>query len=142
MPTVRDVMTTEAEHLGPDATARDAIMVMRDRNVGSVPVVVNGRVQGMVTDRDITLRVVAEDRIARDVYLSEIATGNPLTVTPDTDMESAARLMAQHQVRRLPVVDGQQLVGIVSLGDVSVDGDARAAGAALRQISAHSDAKQ
>lgn len=136
MTTVRDVMTKDPEHLGADATARDAVQIMRERNVGSVPVVVGGRLQGIVTDRDIALRVVAEDRLPAEVILSEIATATPLTITPEMDVESAARLMAQHQVRRLPVVDGTDLVGIVSLGDLSVEGDQRVAGAALKDISA------
>lgn len=136
MATVRDVMTKDPEYLGADSTARDAVQVMRERNVGSVPVVVGGRLQGIITDRDIALRVVAEDRLPTEVILSEIATATPLTITPEMDVESAARLMAQHQVRRLPVVDGTDLVGIVSLGDLSVEGDQRAAGAALKEISA------
>ena len=135
MPTVREIMTRDPERVDADATVKEAARVMRDLNVGSVPVVSGGRVQGIVTDRDITLRVIAEDRSPADVRVAEIASPGPVTVTPDTSVESAARLMAGQQIRRLPVVENGQLVGMLSLGDISVEGGAAAAGKALTEIS-------
>lgn len=135
MATVREMMSGDPESIDADATVQDAARIMQDLNVGSVPVLAGGRVAGIVTDRDIALRVIAENRSPAKVPVREIATADPLTVSPDTDMNAAAELMARHQVRRLPVVDNGKLVGMLSLGDVSVEGDAREAGRALKDIS-------
>jgi CBS domain-containing protein len=135
MATVREMMTGNPESVDADATVQDAARIMDDLNVGSVPVLSGGRVAGIVTDRDITIRVIAENRSPASVPVREIATPDPLTVPPDMDLNAAAELMAKHQVRRLPVVAGGQLVGMLSLGDLSVEGDAREAGRALKDIS-------
>lgn len=139
MASVREMMTGDPEQVDRDDSVYDAACKMRELNVGAVPVVGGGQVQGIVTDRDITLRVIAENRNLKQVRVHEIASTDPVTVTPDTDMDEAARLMAQHQVRRLPVVDGGRLVGMLSLGDLSVDGNAREAGRALKDISSPSE---
>ena len=139
MPTVREMMTDNPEHVDRDATVQDAAKTMRELNVGAVPVVSGGRVEGIVTDRDIAVRVIAENRRPGDVRVHEIATGDPVTVSPNTDMAEAAQLMAQHQVRRLPVVENGELVGMLSLGDLSVEGSAREAGRALKDISSPSE---
>ena len=135
MPTVREMMTADPEQVDRDDTVQDAAAKMRELNVGAIPVIAGGQVQGIITDRDITVRVIAENRKLADVRVHEIASGNPVTVTPDTDMNQAAQLMAQHQVRRLPVVEGGRLVGMLSLGDLAVEGDTREAGQALKEIS-------
>ena len=135
MPTVRDVMTSDPEQVDRDASVQEAATTMRELNVGAVPVVAGGRVQGIVTDRDITVRVIAEGRRPADVRVHEVASADPVTVAPDTDTREAARLMAEHQVRRLPVVEGGSLVGMISLGDLAADADPAEAGRALREIS-------
>ena len=135
MPTVRAVMTPNPESVDASATVHEAVEKMRDLNVGIVPVVAGGRVQGVITDRDVTVRLIAENRSPRDVTAGEIATPHPVTITPEMDVQEASRLMGQHQVRRLPVVENGQLVGMLSLGDVSVDADSGAARQALRQVS-------
>ena len=135
MPTVREMMTADPEQVDRDDTVQDAAAKMRELNVGAIPVIAGGQVQGIITDRDITVRVIAENRKLADVRVHEIASGDPVTVTPDTDMNQAAQLMAQHQVRRLPVVEGGRLVGMLSLGDLAVEGDTREAGQALKEIS-------
>jgi CBS domain-containing protein len=139
MTTVREIMTSNPESVDADATVQDAAQIMRDINVGSVPVISGGRVAGIVTDRDITVRVLAENRSPANVAVREIATSDPLTVSPKTDIREAAELMARHQVRRLPVVEDGHLVGMLALGDVSAEGDVREAGRTLKDISTPSE---
>ena len=112
---------------------------MREIDVGAVPVTGSGRVVGIVTDRDITVRVIAANRKPGDVRVREIASADVVTTTPDAEMAEATALMAQHQIRRLPVVEDGRLVGMLSLGDLSVDGSTRDAGRALREISTPSE---
>lgn len=135
MATVREMMTGNPESVDADATVQEAARIMRELNVGSVPVLASGRVAGIVTDRDITIRVIAENRSPAQTPVREIATADPMTVTPDMDLNEAAQMMAAHQIRRLPVVSDGNLVGMLSLGDVSVEGDTREAGRALKDIS-------
>ena len=135
MATVREMMTGNPEQVDTDTTVHEAARIMSELNVGAVPVVTGGQLQGIVTDRDITVRVIAENRNPAEVRVGEIATPSPVTVTPDMDMDEAARLMAEHQVRRLPVVEGDRLVGMLSLGDVAVEGSSAEAGRALKEIS-------
>jgi CBS domain-containing protein len=116
---IRDVMTPNPQCVSPADSIQSAARIMRDQDTGAVPVVENGRPVGMVTDRDIVVRAVAEDgQLNRPVR--EIVSGNVVSVTPDTSTREAAELMSEHQVRRLPVVEGDRLVGIVSLGDLAV----------------------
>jgi CBS domain-containing protein len=135
MATVRETMTDDPESVEAEATVQEAAGIMQKLNVGSVPVISGGRVAGIVTDRDITVRLVAENRRASQTPVREIATSDPLSVTPDMDVSEAVKLMAEHQIRRLPVVSGGSLVGMLSLGDVSVDADTQEAGRALMEIS-------
>jgi CBS domain-containing protein len=129
------MMTDNPASVEAEATVQEAAAIMQKLNVGSVPVTAGGRLTGIVTDRDITIRLIAENRRPSKTPVREIATSDPLTVTPDTALGEASKLMAEHQIRRLPVVSGGSLVGMLSLGDVSVDGDAREAGRALADIS-------
>ncbi|MGH2586999.1 MAG: CBS domain-containing protein [Dehalococcoidia bacterium] len=135
MAIVREMMTGNPESVDAQAMVGDAAKVMREMNVGSVPVVSEGRVAGIVTDRDIAVRVIAENRNPTTVRVADVATANPLTIGPEAAVEEAARLMAQHQVRRLPVVEDGRLIGMLSLGDVSVEGNREQAGKALKEIS-------
>jgi CBS domain-containing protein len=116
---IRDVMTPNPRTVTPDDTIQNAARVMRDEDTGVVPVVDNGRTVGVVTDRDIVIRAVADgSQLSRPVR--EIVTGNLVSATPDMSTREAADLMSEHQVRRLPVVENERLVGIVSLGDLAV----------------------
>jgi len=116
---IRDVMTPNPRTVSPDDSIQRAARIMREEDTGAIPVVENGRPVGLLTDRDIVVRAVAEggqlDRPVRD-----IATTNIVAVTPDTSTREANELMREHQVRRLPVVEGERLVGMVSLGDLAV----------------------
>lgn len=116
---IRDVMTPNPRTLSPDDSIQNAARLMRDEDTGVIPVVENGRPIGLVTDRDIVVRAVADggqmNRPVRD-----IATTNLVAVTPDMSTREANELMREHQIRRLPVVEGERLVGMVSLGDLAV----------------------
>jgi CBS domain-containing protein len=116
---IRDVMTPNPRTLSPEDSIQNAARIMRDEDTGAVPVVENGRPIGLVTDRDIVVRAVADggqlDRPVRD-----IATTNLVAVTPEMSTREANELMREHQVRRLPVIEGERLVGMVSLGDLAV----------------------
>jgi signal-transduction protein with cAMP-binding, CBS, and nucleotidyltransferase domain len=109
---------------------------MRSLDVGVIPVVDDGTLVGLVTDRDLVLRVLAERRSGDEVRLGDIVTRAPVTVTPDMKLSEARGLMTEHRVRRLPVMKGDELVGILSLGDLAMqDSSERAIGETLEAIS-------
>src|ERR671919_1939777 len=133
---IRDVMTPNPSCVSPEDSIQNAARIMRDMDTGAVPVVENGRPVGIVTDRDIVVRGVAEDgQLNRPVR--EIVTGSVVCASPDMSTREAADLMSEHQVRRLPVVENERLVGIVSIGDLAVkEGKDRRIGDTLQDISA------
>jgi CBS domain-containing protein len=135
---VRHVMTEAPKTLGPARSVADAAGLMEQHDIGIVPVAdEDGGLVGLVTDRDLVLRVLAKQRDPREISLGDIATTKLVTVTPDSNVADARDLMAEHKVRRLPVVKGGRLVGIVSLGDVAVnDPSKRAVGEVLEAVSA------
>lgn len=132
---IRDVMTPNPRTVSPSDTIQNAAQIMRDEDTGAVPVVENGRPIGMVTDRDIVVRAVADGgQLSRPVR--EIVTTGVIAVTPEMSTREAAELMSEHQIRRLPVVEGERLVGIVSLGDLAVkDAHDRRSGDTLEKVS-------
>lgn len=131
---IREVMTPNPRCVTPQESIQQAARIMRDEDTGVVPVVENGRPVGLVTDRDIVVRAVAEGELNRPVR--EIVTANVIVARPDMSTAEAAELMGAHQVRRLPVVENDRLVGIVSIGDLAVkEGKDRRVGDALQQIS-------
>jgi CBS domain-containing protein len=133
---VRHAMTDSPQTARPDMTAADAAGLMRQLDVGVIPVADRGTLIGLVTDRDIVLRVVAAREDPDEVKLGDILTKSPVTVTPDTKLSDARDLMAEHRIRRLPVLKGDELVGILSLGDVALAGASdREVGEALEDIS-------
>jgi CBS domain-containing protein len=137
MPQVRELMTDNPRTVTPDASAVEAATVMRDEDAGVVPIVESdGRLAGVVTDRDIALRVVAEGREPGSTTVGEIASQNLATIDPQQDIDEALRLMAKHQVRRLPVVEEDgKLVGILAQADVARHLDAARTGEVVEQIS-------
>jgi CBS domain-containing protein len=133
---VRHAMTETPSTASADAPVSQVAAIMRDHDVGVVPVADGERLVGLVTDRDLVVRVLAEARDPKDVHVGEVATASPVTVTPDMQLSEARELMGQHQVRRLPVVKGDELVGILSLGDVAMaDASMRAVGESLADVS-------
>lgn len=133
---VRHAMTESPQTAGPGLTAADAAGLMKQLDIGVVPVAENGKLIGLVTDRDIVLRVVAAREDPDEVKLGDILTKSPVTVTPDMKLAEARDMMAEHRIRRLPVMKGDELVGILSLGDVALaDASGREVGDALEDIS-------
>lgn len=134
---VRDIMTKSPETVAPGTTIGDVAVLMRDLDVGVIPVVRNQELLGVITDRDITIRVTAAGLNPLDVTVQDFMSPNPISVSPDDDIEQVRELMAQHQIRRVLVTDGNNLVGIVSLGDVATKDRAEdeATGSVLEDIS-------
>jgi CBS domain-containing protein len=116
----REIMTADCQCVGEDDTIRDAATALADRGVGAMPICGNdNRLKGMLTDRDITVEVVAKGKDPADTKVSELANGKPVTIGADDSIDEALATMKDHQVRRLPVIDGHDLVGIVSQADVA-----------------------
>ena len=132
---IRDVMTPNPRSVSSNESIQNAARIMRDEDTGAVPVVENGRPVGIVTDRDIVVRAIADGGdLNRSV--GEIVTGSVVCATPDMSTREASKLMSEHQIRRLPVVEGDQLVGIVSIGDLAVkEGKDSRTGDTLQAIS-------
>jgi CBS domain-containing protein len=119
---VREVMTRGVECVRPDSTIQEAAGKMKALNVGPMPVCEGDRVTGILTDRDIVVRAVAEGRDMRTTRVQDVMTRDVHTVAEDADVKEAARLMKERQVRRLVVTgSGGTLAGIVSLGDIAVE---------------------
>jgi len=136
---VSEVMTRDPETVRPDQTAQEAASFMLRADAGSIPVTEGERLVGMVTDRDIAVRGVAQGR-GPDTPVSELMSSGLVSVREDDDIEAAAIKMSDAQVRRLPVIgEGDRLVGIVSLGDLTREADDDAAQAALEGVSAPGD---
>ena len=136
---VRNVMTEDVKTVTPDMDAYDAAGLMRSHDVGSAPVVdAEGHLVGIVTDRDLVIRVLGDRADPTKVRIGDVATRRSIfTISPDAQVSEARGMMATERVRRLPVVKGERLVGIVSLGDVAeADSSARAIGETLKEISA------
>jgi CBS domain-containing protein len=121
---IRELMAKDLQTCPADATLDDAARLMRDADVGDVIVLDDaGKVRGIVTDRDITIRAVAEGRDPASVQLEDICSHDVATVGPDTDVEAAAQLMRERAVRRLPVTEDGKPVGVVSIGDLAIERD-------------------
>ena len=116
---IRDVMTPNPRTVSPGDSIQSAAAIMRDEDTGVVPIVDNGRAVGVVTDRDIVVRAVADGNQLNQT-VGQIATNAVVCASPDMSTREAAQLMSDHQVRRLPVVENERLVGIVSIGDLAV----------------------
>lgn len=135
--TIRDIMTTGVRTVDPSTTLFDVAQLMRDVDTGVVPVVSGGMLMGVITDRDIVVRAIADGADPKTATAEEYFTRNPTTVSPDTTVQDAAQLMQRDQIRRLPVVQGAELVGIISIGDLAVDtGKDKLVGDTLEEISA------
>lgn len=133
---VKDIMTKNVASLNPEDTVEHAAQLMKEYNIGSLPVCNEEKVIGIITDRDIAIRSSAEGENVQKQTVRDIMTSNPVTIKSDIDVEDAARIMSERQIRRLPVVESSNLVGMLSLGDVSVEsGSNETAGEALSNIS-------
>jgi CBS domain-containing protein len=120
MPTAREIMTPDVTCIGEKESLAEAARKMADLDVGSLPICGDdNRLKGMLTDRDIVVKVLAKDRNPADCTAGELAQGKPVTIGADDDAAEILRTMSEHKVRRLPVIDGHQLVGIVAIADVA-----------------------
>lgn len=132
--TLRDLMTPEPVVLDGDATAVDAARAMKARNVGDVLVRSDGELRGIVTDRDLVVRCLAQNAgDAARTRLRDVCTGELACLAPDAEIDEAVRLMREKAIRRIPIVEGGQPIGIVSLGDLALERDRDSA---LGEISA------
>ena len=132
---VREVMTPGVRTVSPAQTLAEAAEVMKSEDVGSVPVVEEGRLAGIVTDRDIVTRAVAARRDPQTVKVDEVASRDLVTVEPEQDLDEALALMARHQVRRLPVVEEGRLVGMLAQADVALEAKEKKVGETVEEIS-------
>jgi CBS domain-containing protein len=140
---VRHAMTESPQTAKPEMTAEDAAGLMKQLDAGVILVADGDKLIGLVTDRDLVVRVLAERKDPHDVKLGDIATTSPVTVTPDMQLSEARDLMAKHRVRRLPVMKAEKLVGILSLGDVAVaSASEREVGETLEEISESPSTKE
>ncbi|MHC0552844.1 CBS domain-containing protein [Salinicoccus sp. CNSTN-B1] len=132
---VKEIMTTEVETCGPETTVQQVASKMMELDVGSIPVTEDGNLRGIITDRDLVIRGIAS-QFSLETPINRILSSSYVTGTPDMDVEEAANIMAQEQVRRLPIIEDNKVVGIVALGDVAVDEeDSEDSEEALEEIS-------
>ena len=132
---IRDVMTSNPTTCEPTSTIVDCAKVMAREDVGPIPVVEGDRLIGLVTDRDIVVRAIAEGRDIQQTKVGDIASKDLITVSPTDDLNRALDVMSKHQVRRVPVVDGDRVVGIISQADVARAADEEQTGEVVQQIS-------
>jgi CBS domain-containing protein len=126
----RKVLTVD-----PQSTAADAAKLMQTNNIGALPVVSQGQMVGIITDRDIVTRGVAQGRDPNTLPVSKVMSQPVVCGSPNMDLGAATNLMAQKQIRRLPVIQDEQLVGFVSLGDIAINSPESVSGDALKDIS-------
>jgi CBS domain-containing protein len=132
---VRDAMSRDPRSVGESTSVQEAARLMKEQDVGSLPVVEDDRLVGIVTDRDIVVRGVANGSEVSSLSVKDVASHDLTTVKADDDLDAALKLMAQQRVRRLPVVEGDRLVGILAQADVARDADEQRVGETVEQIS-------
>jgi CBS domain-containing protein len=132
---IRDVMTSDPCTIEAGKSVAYAAKMMRDEDVGLAPIVESDKLIGMLTDRDIAIRVVAEGRNPEQVTAGEIASKQVVTIDSQQDLAEALRIMAQHQVRRLPVIEDGRLVGVVAQADVARQDHDKQTGELVQEIS-------
>jgi CBS domain-containing protein len=118
---IRDILHYKGSSvwtISPDATVYEAIEMMADKNIGALLVTEQGKLIGIISERDYTRNVVLKGRSSKDTPVRQILSGNVVRVSPDHTVEDCMRLMTEHRVRHLPVVDGEKILGVVSIGDL------------------------
>jgi CBS domain-containing protein len=133
---IKDVMTSNPRSIDAEKSVAYAAKMMREEDVGLAPIVEGDKLIGMLTDRDIAIRVVAEGRNPDQVKVADVASKQVVTIDPQQDLDEALRIMAKHQVRRLPVVEEDgKLVGVVAQADIAREGDDMQTGKLVEEIS-------
>jgi CBS domain-containing protein len=134
--TIREAMTSNPKTVSSDQSVVDAARIMKQEDAGIIPIVEGQKLVGVLTDRDIAIQVVAEGKDPQSVKVSELASRDLVTIDPQQDLDEGLRLMARHQVRRLPVVEEDgKLVGILAQADVARQGDEAKIGEVVEEIS-------
>lgn len=118
---VKEIMTKNIAYVNPLSTVVEAAQLMQKHNVGAIPVCDKSGVIGLVTDRDIVVRNIAHGKSPSETPVKDVMTSQVTTISPETDIDDATKIMSQNQIRRLPVVENNMLVGILSLGDMAAD---------------------
>ncbi len=118
---IGDIMTKSVVCVKPEDTVKTAACSMKEHDIGSVPVCDENKIIGIVTDRDIVLRVISEEKDCNCVKVRDVMTSNPVVGSPNMKVEEAARIMGERQIRRLPIEENNKFVGMVSLGDIAVE---------------------
>lgn len=132
---VRDIMTSDPSTLTPQSTLGEAATLMKQEDCGSLPILEGGKLVGIITDRDIVVRAIADGKDPKSCKVSDVMSADPVTVSPDTSVDEAQRIMSERQVRRLPVVDDGRLVGIVVIGQIAQRDHAKDVGETLKEVS-------
>lgn len=117
---VKDLMSKNVASVSPETSIEEVARTMKEMNIGSVPVCESGRVVGIVTDRDIVIRELANGKNPAALRVGDVMTYDISTVSPDTDVHDAVKIMSDKQIRRLPVIDNDRLVGMIAIGDMAV----------------------
>ncbi len=123
---IKDVMTENIITLDSDKSCFEAAQIMKNHNVGCLPILENNKLIGILTDRDIVVRTVADNLLPADCNVKDYMTPSPIAVGIDIDVHEAANIMAENQIRRLPVVSQDSLIGLISLGDLAIQADTEA----------------
>jgi CBS domain-containing protein len=139
---IRDAMTEDPRSIGASESVVEAARLMRDEHIGSLPVTEGGRLIGMITDRDLTTRVVAEAAVPETTSVGDVYSRDLISVEPNNDLEEALQLMARHQVRRLPVVENGRLVGMVAQADIALKENEKRTGELVEAISVPSEGER
>jgi len=133
---LKEVMTPSPEVIAPDASVADAAAMMRELNVGALPVCDEDAIVGLITDRDITVRATAEHQNPDNAFVRDVMSPRVVFCMENEDVDHCAQLMEEKQIRRVPVLnDEKRLVGIVSLGDLAVNADQKLGGEILEKVS-------
>lgn len=116
---VSEIMTENPVTVDPESTAKDAAKIMKEENLGTVLVAEGARLEGIVTDRQIAIKVVASEKDPKVTRVSEFMTKDPITVSPDMEIEEVSRIIGDNGIRRVPVVQSERLIGIISAADIA-----------------------
>ncbi len=133
---IKDIMTSEVFSVEPHVSITNAAALMKENDIGSLPVIEDGKLLGIVTDRDMVVRAISRGKDLATTTVQQVMSSDIITCSEGQSPEEAANLMSERQIRRLPIVnDAYRVSGIVSLGDISVRGSVDSAGEALNKIS-------
>jgi CBS domain-containing protein len=135
MTTAREIMTPGADYVDGSTSVLEVAKKLAQQDYGAVPICDGEKLKGMITDRDIVVKVLAEGKDPAQTKVIDLIQGEVVTIGADDPIEEAARTMAEHQVRRLPVIDGDKLVGMVAQADLALSGQDRLAGDTVQEIS-------